>query len=112
MKEGGLALSTAISAIVQIIILTIILQNKLRIKVGREAVVSILKTVTASVAMAIACWFVLRMFPASDGSGSLYFKGLRLFAPMAAAFAAFAGASILLKSEEFGHLVRLSIRKK
>jgi putative peptidoglycan lipid II flippase len=106
-----LALSTAISAIVQIIILTIILQKRLRIKIGREVLVSILKTVTASLAMVIACWFVLKMFPVSDGSGTLYFKGLRLFAPMTAALAAFAVASIVLKSEEFGHLVRLSLRK-
>lgn len=106
-----MALSTAISAIVQIIILTIILQKKLRIKIKREVVVSILKTVTASVAMVIACWFVLKMFPASDGSGSLYFKGLRLFAPMTAAFAAFAVTAIVLKSEEFGHLIRLSLKK-
>lgn len=111
LQEGGLALSTAISAIVQIIILTIILQKKLRIKIKREVVVSILKTVTASVAMVIACWFVLKMFPASDGSGSLYFKGLRLFAPMTAAFAAFAVTAIVLKSEEFGHLIRLSLKK-
>jgi len=61
--------------------------------------------------MVIACWFVLKMFPVSDGAGSLYFKGLRLFAPMTAAFAAFAVTSIVLKSEEFGHLVRLSLRK-
>lgn len=111
LQEGGLALSTAISAIVQIIILTIILQKRVRIKIGGEVVASILKTVTASVTMAIACWFVLRLFPASDGGGSLYFKGLRLFAPMTAAFAAFAVTSILLKSEEFGHLIRLSLRK-
>jgi putative peptidoglycan lipid II flippase len=111
LREGGLALSTAISAIVQIIILTIILQKRLRIKIGREVLVSILKTVTASLAMVIACWFVLKMFPVSDGSGTLYFKGLRLFAPMTAALAAFAVASIVLKSEEFGHLVRLSLRK-
>jgi len=111
LREGGLALSTAISAIVQIIILTVILQKRLRIKIGREVVVSTLKTVTASVAMVLVCWFVLKMFPASDGSGSLYFKALRLFAPMTAAFAAFAGTSILLKSEEFGNLVRLSLRK-
>ena len=86
------------------------LTKKLRIKIGSEVVVSILKTVTASVAMVIACWFVLKMFPASDG-GSLYFKAIRLFAPMTAAFVAFAGTSILLKSEEFGHLVKLSLRK-
>jgi len=111
LREGGLALSTAISAIVQIIILTIILQKRLRAQIGSEVVVSILKTVIASILMAFVCWITLRMFPASEGTGSLYFKGLRLFAPMTAAFAAFAGTSILIKSEEFTHLVKLSLRK-
>ncbi|MEK7290841.1 MAG: lipid II flippase MurJ, partial [Planctomycetota bacterium] len=111
LREGGLALSTAISAIVQIIILTIILQKRLRTKIGSEVVVSILKTVIASILMAFVCWITLRMFPASEGTGSLYFKGLRLFAPMTAAFAAFAVTSIVLKSEEFGHLISLSLRK-
>lgn len=111
LQEAGLALSTAISAIVQIIILTVILQKRLRIKIGNEVVVSLQKTVIASLAMALACWFVLKLFPDLNGSGSLYFKALRLFVPMLSAFAAFAGTSILLKSEEFGHLVRLSLRK-
>ncbi len=111
LREGGLALSTAISAIIQIIILTIILQKRLRIKIENEVIVSMFKTVIASAAMALVCWFTLRMFPVSDGSGSLYFKGLRLFAPMTAACAAFAVTSIVLKSEEFSHLVKLSLRK-
>ncbi|MCK6467854.1 MAG: murein biosynthesis integral membrane protein MurJ [Candidatus Brocadia sinica] len=111
LQEGGLALSTAISAIVQIVILTIILQKRLCIKIGNEVFVSLQKTVIASVAMAFACWFVLRMFPDLNGSGSLYFKGLRLFVPLLSAFAAFAGTSVLLKSEEFGHLVKLSLRR-
>lgn len=60
--------------------------------------------------MAGAGWFVLRMFPEVNG-GSLYFKGLRLFIPMLSASAAFAGTSLLVKSEEFVHLVRLSLRR-
>lgn len=111
LQEGGLALSTAISAIVQIIILTIILQKRLRIKIGNEVFVSLQKTVIASIVMAIACWFVLRMFPDLTRGGSLYFKGLRLFVPMLSALAAFVATSILLKSEEFGSLTRLSLRK-
>ncbi|NUO08323.1 MAG: murein biosynthesis integral membrane protein MurJ [Candidatus Brocadia sp.] len=110
LQEGGLALSTAISAIVQIIILTIILQKRLRAKIGNEVFVSLQKTVIASIVMALACWFVLRMFPDLNGGGSLYFKGLRLFVPMLAAFAAFAGTSLIIKSEEFVHLVKLSLR--
>ena len=111
LQEGGLALSTAISAIVQIIILTIILQKRLRIKIGNEVIVSLQKTVIASMAMAFACWFVLRMLPNLNGGGSLYFKGLRLFVPMLAAFAAFAGTSLLIKSEEFTHLLKQSLRR-
>lgn len=111
LQEGGLALSTAISAIAQIIILTIILQKRLRITIGNEVFVSLQKTVIASVAMACACWFVLRLFPELHGGGSLYFKGLRLFVPMLAALASFAGTSLLVKSEEFIHLVKLSLRK-
>lgn len=111
LQEGGLALSTAISAIVQIVILTIILQKRLCIKIGNEVFVSLQKTVIASVSMVFVCWFVLRMFPDLNGSGSLYFKGLRLFVPLLSAFAAFAGTSVLLKSEEFGHLVKLSLRR-
>ena len=111
LQEGGLALSTAISAIAQIIILTIILQKRLRFKIGNEVIVSLQKTVIASVAMAFACWFTLKMFPTLNGGGSLYLKGLRLFVPMLSALATFAGTSVLLKSEEFGHLVRLSLRK-
>lgn len=111
LQEGGLALSTAISAIAQITILTIILQKRLRFKIGNEVVVSLQKTVIASIAMAFACWFVLKMFPDLNGGGSLYFKGLRLFVPMLSALAVFSGTSVLLKSEEFGHLIRLSLRK-
>lgn len=111
LQEGGLALSTAICAIVQIVVLTIILQKRLRIKIENGVFVSLQKTVIASFAMAFACWFVLKMFPVSDGNGTIYFKGLRLFAPMLSACAAFAGTSLLIKSEEFRHLVRLSLRK-
>lgn len=111
LQEGGLALSTAVSAIIQIIILTILLQKKLRIKIGSEVTASLQKTVAASITMAVTCWFVLKLFPDLNGAGSLYFKGLRLFVPMLSAFAAFCATSFLLKSEEFRDMVRLSLRK-
>lgn len=111
LQEGGLALSTAISAIVQIIILTVILQKRLRIKIENEVIVSLQKTVVASIAMAFACWFILRLFPDLNGGSSLFFKGIRLFVPILFACAAFSITSFLLKSEEFGEMVRLSLRK-
>ncbi|KKO21103.1 MAG: murein biosynthesis integral membrane protein MurJ [Candidatus Brocadia sp.] len=111
LQEGGLALSTAISSMTQIVVLSIILQKRLRIKIGNEVFVSFQKIVVASLAMAGAGWFALRMFPEVNGGGSLCFKGLRLFIPMLSALAAFAATSFLLKLEEFGYLVRLSLRK-
>lgn len=111
LQEGGLALSTAICAIAQIVILTVILQKRLRIKIGGEVFVSLQKTVIASLAMAVVCWLTLKMFPGADGGGLLG-KGLRLLVPLLTSLATFAGTSVLLKAEEFNHLVRLSLRKK
>ncbi len=111
LQEGGLALSTAICAIVQITILTVILQKRLRIKIGSEVLVSLKKTVIASLVMAFTCWFILRLFPDLNGAGSLFFKAFRLFVPMLSSGVAFAITSFLLKSEEFGHLIKLSLRK-
>ncbi len=111
LEEGGLALSTAISAMVQIIVLTILLQKRLRIKIRSEVAVCLQKTVLASIIMAVTCWFVLKLFPDLNGAGSLYFKGFRLFIPMLSAATAFCATSFLLRSEEFRDMVRLSLRK-
>ncbi len=111
LQEGGLALSTAISAIMQIIILTIILQKRLRIKIEKTVVASLLKTVIASTVMAITCWFVLHRFSPINGEGGLFFKGVRLFVPMISALASFAATSYALKSEEFRYLASKSLKK-
>ncbi|MCF6147554.1 MAG: murein biosynthesis integral membrane protein MurJ [Candidatus Kuenenia sp.] len=111
LQEGGLALSTAISAIIQIIILTIILQKKLLIKIQKEVFVSLVKTIIASFAMAFAGFLTLKLLPVSDDNNTLYFKGIRLFIPMFASGAMFAGTSILIKSEDFKNLVKLILKK-
>lgn len=111
LQEGGLALSTAISAVVQIVILTTILQKRLRIKIENDVFITLLKTIAASVVMGLACWFTQKIFPPLDGNSSLYFKGIRLFIPMMSSFAGFAVTCLFLRSEEFKHLVKLSIKK-
>jgi putative peptidoglycan lipid II flippase len=111
LQEGGLALSTSCSAILQIIILTRILQKKLHIKIKADVFVSLLKTLFASLTMACACWFTLKMFYPLNESGGIYYKGMRLLIPSLSAFATFAGTSVLLKSEEFVHLFRLFAKK-
>ncbi|WP_347273596.1 murein biosynthesis integral membrane protein MurJ [Candidatus Kuenenia sp.] len=111
LQEGGLALSTAISAIIQIIILTLILQKKLRIKIQKEVFVSLIKTIITSVAMGSVCFFTLKMLPYSEENNSLYFKGIRLFIPMLTASATFAAVSLLIKSEDFRNLIKGVLKK-
>ncbi len=111
LQEGGLALSTAISAIAHIIILTVILQKRLRIKIEKTVAVSFLKTVIASTVMAITCWFVLQRFSPINSEGGISLKAARLFVPMISALAAFAATSYALKSEEFRYLASKSLKK-
>ena len=109
LREGGLALATAISATVQIIILFAILQKKLNLTGYKHILASILKTLIATFCMYIACWITLKMIPAGDGK--LMIKFIRLLIPLAAALTAFFTASFLLKSEELRYLYT-SFRKK
>jgi len=109
LREGGLALATAISATVQVIILFAILQKKLNLTGYKHILASILKTLIATFCMYIACWITLKMIPAGDGK--LMIKFIRLLIPLAAALTAFFTASFLLKSEELRYLYT-SFRKK
>ncbi len=109
LREGGLALATAISATVQIIILFAILQKKLNITGYKHIFTSILKTLIAAFFMFITCWITLKVIPTGDGK--LMIKFIRLLIPLAAALTAFFTASFLLKSEELRYLYS-SLRKK
>ena len=109
LREGGLALATAISATVQIIILFAILQRKLNITGYKHIFTSILKTLIATLFMCITCWITLKMIPTGDGK--LMIKFIRLLIPLAAAFTAFFTVSFLLKSEELRYLYT-SLRRK
>lgn len=109
IQEGGLALSTSICAIVQIILLFIILRWKIKITKGKEIIMSFIKTSIATAFMALACWLVLNMFSAG-GAGTL-FKVIRLFVPLTASLTVFAGVSYLLRSNELRQLTRSLARK-
>ncbi len=109
LREGGLALATAISATVQIIILFAILQKKLNITGYKHIFASILKTLIATFFMCITCWITLKIIPTGDGK--LMIKFIRLLMPLATALTAFFTVSFLLKSEELKYLYT-SFRKK
>ena len=110
LREGGLALATAISATVQIIILFAILQKKLNITGYKHIFASILKTLIATFFMCITCWITLKIIPTGDGK--LMIKFIRLLIPLATALTAFFTVSFLLKSEELRYLYTSLLKKK
>jgi putative peptidoglycan lipid II flippase len=109
IQEGGLALSTSICAIVQIVILFAILRRRIRITKGKEIVVSFLKASLATAFMALACWLTLKMF-SPDGASTLL-KALRVFIPIIASLTVFAGVSYLLKADELRQFARALVNR-
>jgi len=109
LREGGLALATAISATIQIIILFTLLHRKLNITGHKHIFTSTIKTLIATFFMYITCWIMLKIMPASDGK--LVIKSIRLLIPLTTAILAFFTISFLLKSEELKYLYA-SLRKK
>jgi putative peptidoglycan lipid II flippase len=110
LREGGLALATAISATVQIIILFAILQRKLDITGVRHIFTSTLKILIATFFMFITCWITLKMLPI--GNGEFMTRFIRLFVPLVVALITFFIASFLLKSEELKYLYTAILKRK
>jgi len=109
LREGGLALATAICATIQIIILFVLLHKKLNITGYKHIITSATKTLTATCFMYVACWITLKLVPI--GNGELMTKSIRLLIPLITAIMAFFTISFLLKSEELRYLYS-SLRKK
>jgi len=110
LREGGLALATAISATIQIIILFVLLRKKLNITGHKHIITSAIKTLIATFFMYVACWITLKVIPTGDGK--LMIKSIRLLAPLATALLAFFTVSFLLKSEELKYLYASFRRKR
>ena len=110
LREGGLALATAISATIQIIILLALLHKKLNITGHKHIITSAIKTLIATFFMYITCWIMLKIVPTSDGK--LMIKSIRLLIPLTTALMAFFTVSFLLKSEELKYLYNSFRRKK
>jgi putative peptidoglycan lipid II flippase len=110
LREGGLALATAISATIQIIILFALLHKKLNITGYKHIITSAIKTLIATFFMYVTCWIMLKIMPTSDGK--LMIKSIRLLIPLTTALMAFFTVSFLLKSEELKYLYNSFRRKK
>jgi putative peptidoglycan lipid II flippase len=109
LREGGLALATAISATVQIIILFAILQRKFVTVDLKHIFTSTFKIVIATFFMFVTCGIALKMLP--TGNGELIMKFIRLFVPLIIAIFTFFAVSFLLRSEELKYLYTAFLKK-
>ncbi|MCP5006868.1 MAG: murein biosynthesis integral membrane protein MurJ [Planctomycetes bacterium] len=110
LKEGGLALATAISATVQTIILFTVFQRKLNITGTKHIFISLMKTAVSTLLMTIVCWIVLSKLPAGDDH--IRSKLLRIFVPLALAIVTYFATSLLLRSDELKYLYTNAVKKK
>ncbi len=110
LREGGLALATAISATIQILILFVLLRKKLNITGHKHVITSAIKTFIATLLMYLTCWITLKLVP--TGNGELITKFIRLLIPLTTALITFFIVSFLLKSEELKYLYASLRRKK
>ncbi len=110
LREGGLALATATSATIQIIILFALLCKKLNITGHKHIITSAIKTLIATFIMYVTCWITLEIMPA--GNGKLMIKSMRLLIPLTTALVVFFTVSFLLKSEELRYLYASFRRKR
>ncbi|MFN3467305.1 MAG: murein biosynthesis integral membrane protein MurJ, partial [Candidatus Brocadiales bacterium] len=102
LQEGGLALSTSISAILQVALLFYILHSRLGLKGLGQVMNSCGKTLVATAVMALICLGTLHVPP--QAGGAFWVKTIRLFLPVLAGLIGFLGVAYFLGLEELGQL--------
>ena len=110
MQHGGLALASSCSALGNMLLLLWFLQKKIGPFGGRAIAVSGLKAIVASIPMAAAVYWIVRLIDWSE-TGHKILKGGVMGGAVFAGMAIFLVTAHLLACEEAGDVVRL-IRKK
>ena len=93
LATGGLALSTAICATIQVVFLWRLLARRHQLRIGGDVASTLTKTAIATILMAVACLLCLG---ATSRSSAL----VQLIAAVPISAAVFVGASLLLKNEQ------------
>lgn len=113
LREGGLALSTSLCAVLQVVLLLYILRGRLdgqgQLGLG-QIMHSLGKTLLATSIMAIVCLGALQIAP--QAGGTVLARAERLFLPITAGVIVFLGTAYLLGSEELRLLYRAFRSKK
>lgn len=110
MQHGGLALASSCSAFGNMLLLLWFLQKKIGPFGGRAIAVSGLKAIVASIPMAAAVYWIMRLIDWSE-AGAKVLKASVMGGAVFAGMAIFLVTAHLLSCEEAGDVVRL-IRKK
>jgi putative peptidoglycan lipid II flippase len=100
MEEGGIALATAISSMVNVIILLYMLKSKLDISVGRAIARSVIRGAVASAFMAAACIGLLYAIPGEPVSPRQSVRLAHLAIPLIAGFGVFLLVSAFIAKKE------------
>jgi len=111
LRETGLALATAVSAVAQSIILYVILTRRVQLKHQSRLLATLLKTCVATAVMAGVVAAVLQMVPPAPQKDVLTVKALRLLAPMTAGLVAFFGVAAALQVREMRLLIGALARR-
>jgi len=106
LQEAGLAVATAVSAVIQVIILYSILSRRVRLTGGAGTMLTVLKTIIATAAMAVVCTATLRVLPEAPAHGALGLKLVRACLPAATGAAAYLTVAAALGAAELQALVR------
>ncbi len=100
LGTGGLALSTAICAALQVTVLTIMLLRKYKLSIADGVIVSILKSITATAIMSIVCIFVINYLSRHTQSSFVI-----LLSAVLVCVIVYAMVAKILKSQELGMLI-------
>jgi putative peptidoglycan lipid II flippase len=83
MAESGLAFSTALSAVLQLVLLVWLFARKYASLGWHDLIATVLRTILASAAMAAVCYFALAWLPSvAFAEKSLKFELLRVGVPV------------------------------
>lgn len=97
MGGRGLALSTALVAVIQCLVTALLLQRRVGSLLWPEIGVTLAKTAIAVAAMAVVCWLCLRR---PSETGSLFGRGITLGLPLVTSVVAYLSVAWLLRLRE------------
>ncbi len=110
LAEAGLALSTALTAVLQLALLMIVFSHRHGRLALRSLAVASAKTALATLLMALAVWRVLQVMPLAPVT--LAERAWQTLFPLTAGLAVFFAAAWLLRSSELALLVGRTIKRR